>query len=112
MYFKMTTPMANRQRKRAQNIIRCFKNVAFLHQIHLEELKINEIRKNIEYTQLPGFLTYEKGKLKILDCISKNQLLRIEFEQLMSSINSAKISFPEYNNHLDLLLKQIHIISI
>jgi hypothetical protein len=108
----MKTPMANRQRKRVQNIIRCFKNVAILHLIHLEEQKINKIRKNIEYTEPPHFLTYEQGKLKVLDGISKNQLLKIEFEQLMSSINSAQISIHEYNNQLDLLLNQMHIISI
>jgi hypothetical protein len=103
--------MANRQRKRAQNIIRCFKNVAILHLIHLEELKINKIRKNIEYTQPPRFLTYERGRLKVLDGISKNQLLKIELEQLMSSINTAQISLKEYNNQLDLMLNRIHIIA-
>ncbi|MDB5285643.1 MAG: hypothetical protein JWR05_592 [Mucilaginibacter sp.] len=104
--------MANRQRKRAQNIIRCFKNVAILHLIHLEEQKINKIRKNIEYTEPPRFLTYEQGKLKVLDGISKNQLLKFELEQLMARINTAQISCKEYNNHLDLLLTQMHIISI
>jgi hypothetical protein len=103
--------MKNRQRKRAQNIIRCFKNVAILHLIRLEKLKVNKIRKDIESTPDPQFVTYEQGKLKVLDSISKNQLLKIEFEQLMLSINSAKISFKEYNDHLDRLLKQIHIIS-
>ena len=104
--------MANRQRKRAQNIIRCFKNVAILHLIRLEEQKINKIRKNIEYTQPIRFLTYEKGRLKVLNGISKNQLLKIELEQLTSSINSAQVSIQEYNNQLDLLLNQMHIISI
>jgi hypothetical protein len=103
--------MKNRQRKRAQNIIRCFKNVAILYLIRLEKLKVNKIRKDIESTPDPQFVTYEQGKLKVLDSISKNQLLKIEFEQLMLSINSAKISFKEYNDHLDRLLKQIHIIS-
>jgi hypothetical protein len=103
--------MKNRQRKRAQNIIRCFKNVAILHLIRSEKLKVNKIRKDIESTPEPRFVTYEKGRLKVLDGISKNQLLKIEFEQLMSSINSAQISFQEYNNQLDLLLKQIRIIS-
>jgi hypothetical protein len=104
--------MKNRQRIRAQNIIRCFKNVAILHLIRLEKLKVNKIRKDIESTPDPQFVTYEQGKLKVLDCISKNQLLKIEFEQLMLSINSARISFKEYNDHLDRLLKQIHIISL
>ncbi|MDB4926744.1 MAG: hypothetical protein JWR23_2800 [Mucilaginibacter sp.] len=104
--------MANRQRKRAQNIIRCFKKAAKLHLIYLVEQKISKIRKSIENTQAPSFLTYEKGKLKVLDSISKNQLLKIEFEQLMLSINTAQISFHDYNNHLDRLLNQIHVISI
>jgi hypothetical protein len=103
--------MINRQRKRAQNIIRCFKNVFILHLIRLEKLRVNKIRQDIETTPDPEFVTYEKGTLKVLDSISKNQLLKIEFEQLLFDINSAKISFKEYNDHLDLLLKQIHIIS-
>jgi hypothetical protein len=103
--------MKNRQRKRAQNIIRCFKNVAILHLIRLEKLKVIKIRKDIESTPDPQFVTYEKGKLKVLEGISKNQFLKIEFEQLMVSINSAKISFQEYNDQLDRLLKQIRIIS-
>jgi hypothetical protein len=103
--------MKNRQRKRAQNIIRCFKNVAILHLIRSEKLKVNKIRKDIESTPEPRFVTYEQGRLKVLEGISKNQLLKIEFEQLMSSINSSQISFQEYNNQLDLLLKQIRIIS-
>lgn len=103
--------MTNPQRRRAQNIIRCFKNVAILHLIRLEQLKVNKIKEDIESTPDPEFVTYEKGKLKVSDSISKNQLLKIEFEQLILDINSAKISFKEYNDHLDLLLKQIHIIS-
>ena len=73
--------MANRQRKRAQSIIRCLKNDAYLSQILAEEQEINKIRKDIGYPQLPRIITFEKGKLKVLDVFSKL------FDQNLYSLN-------------------------
>lgn len=96
--------MINRQRKRAQNILRCNKNVTILRLLKEEKTKITRILDEIKFTQDPEFITYDKGYLQVLNGISKSQALKIEVEALILDLQKAHISYIDFHNQLDRLL--------
>ena len=96
--------MINRQRKRAENILRCYKNVTILRLLKDEKAKIDKINEEIKFTQDPEFITYEKGYLEVLNGISKSQAIKIEVEALIVSLQKAHISYVDFHNQLDRLL--------
>lgn len=103
--------MINRQRKRAQNIIRCHKNVEVLNLIRLEKVKIDNLRSELSATPSPDFISYFKDDICIINGFTKHQAVKIELEALMMSIEKAEVNFKDYHHHLDSLLSQINAIS-
>jgi len=103
--------MINRQRKRAENILRCNKNVAILRLLKAEKVKIKKIYEEIKFTQDPEFITYDKGYMQILNGITKNQGMKIQVEALTASLQSAHISYIDFHNQLDYLLTKITAIN-
>jgi ABC-type thiamine transport system substrate-binding protein len=103
--------MINRQRKRAENILRCNKNVTILRLLKAEKVKIKKINEEIKFTKDPEFITYEKGYFQVLNGISKDQGMKIEIEDLMASLQSAHISYIDFHNQLDNILIKITAIN-
>jgi hypothetical protein len=99
--------MMNRQKKRAENIIRCHKNIRMIKLILAENSKIEKIEK--EFLLIPDlkFITYDRADIIIIDGITRMQGVKIEYDFLLSEMERAKITLEDYHNHLDALLDKI-----
>lgn len=103
--------MINRQRKRVLNIIRCHKNVEVLNLVKSEQVKIENLKRELLATPNPEFIRYSNEEVYIADGFTNYQALKIELEALMWAIEKAKVNFKDYHGHLDLLLSQINAIN-
>jgi CRISPR/Cas system-associated endonuclease Cas3-HD len=95
------------QRKRALNIIRTKKNVAVLNLVKLEKIKVEYLKKELNFLKEPEFISYSLGTLKVLDGLSQNQLMKIELELLFDKMSKAELSLDNYHQELDLLIKKL-----
>ena len=95
------------QRKRALNIIRTKKNLAVLNLVKLEKVKIEYLKKELNFFQEPEFISYSMGTLKVIDGLNKNELQKIELESLFDKMGNAKMSLDNYHQELDLLIKKV-----
>ncbi|MEO3407314.1 hypothetical protein AAFN85_25575 [Mucilaginibacter sp. CAU 1740] len=95
------------QRKRALNIIRTKKNLAVLNLVKLEKVKVEYLKKELNFLQEPEFISYSMGTLKVIDGLNKNQLLKIELESLFDKMGKAELSLNNYHQELDLLIKKV-----
>lgn len=101
--------MINRQRKRAETIIRCHKNVRMLHLIISESKKIKKIEAELSVVQHPELITYLKDTLYIADGITKKQAIKIQYNFLIEQMQKAKIAFEDYYAQLNTLLEKVSI---
>lgn len=102
--------MTNRQRRRAQNIIRCYKNTEMIYLIKEELVKIEHIEENLSSVTAPQFINYDNtGSISIIDSLTNQQTLKIEFEFLIEQMRYGRLDFNDYLSKLDILVNQVNV---
>jgi hypothetical protein len=82
-----------------------------LHLIRSEKIKIELLLRELNSTNDPMFISYFQGRLHILEGLTKQQILKIELEMLLSEMARAVLTPDEFHKRLDDLVYRLNVIT-
>jgi hypothetical protein len=99
--------MMTRQRQRAANVVRCIRKRFVINILRAEKRMTDQLEKYLKSVKEPVFISYKSSELIISDCITLNQMMKIEFDVMKMDLQRGKMDFLTFNRKLNNLFEGI-----